>query len=123
MTVSSGTYVRSIIHDIAAALGSVAHVVLLSRTRQGEFTLEPPVGVPPPAAEPAPASAPDFVAVPVADAVGAAEVVDAGPEPHSTKRLTPDDEENGHEGEDRAVKRPRVELEVSRLSVGPPHNS
>lgn len=41
MTVSSGTYVRSIIHDIGIALGSSAHVVKLTRTRQGEFTLDP----------------------------------------------------------------------------------
>lgn len=39
MTVSSGTYVRSIIHDIGIALGSSAHVVKLTRTRQGEFSL------------------------------------------------------------------------------------
>ncbi|KAH8917552.1 pseudouridine synthase [Atractiella rhizophila] len=37
MEVSSGTYVRSIIHDIGIALGSAAHVVRLTRTRQGEF--------------------------------------------------------------------------------------
>ncbi|KAL7411267.1 pseudouridine synthase, partial [Mrakia frigida] len=40
MTVSSGTYVRSIVHDIAQALNSAAHVVVLTRTRQGEFSLE-----------------------------------------------------------------------------------
>lgn len=40
MTVSSGTYVRSIIHDIGIALGSSAHVVKLTRTRQGIFTLK-----------------------------------------------------------------------------------
>lgn len=39
MTVSSGTYVRSIIHEIGLALGSAAHVVKLTRTRQGEFSL------------------------------------------------------------------------------------
>lgn len=39
MTVSSGTYVRSIVHDIGLALGSAAHVVSLTRTRQGEFAL------------------------------------------------------------------------------------
>lgn len=39
MTVSSGTYVRSIVHDIGIALGSAAYVVKLTRTRQGEFTL------------------------------------------------------------------------------------
>ncbi|KAI9632536.1 putative pseudouridylate synthase 4 [Dioszegia hungarica] len=39
MTVSSGTYVRSIVHDIGLALGCGAHVVTLTRTRQGEFPL------------------------------------------------------------------------------------
>lgn len=39
MTVSSGTYVRSIVHDIGLALGCGAHVVKLTRTRQGEFSL------------------------------------------------------------------------------------
>ncbi|EIW66605.1 hypothetical protein TREMEDRAFT_35014 [Tremella mesenterica DSM 1558] len=39
MTVSSGTYVRSIINDIGLLLGCGAHVVKLTRTRQGEFTL------------------------------------------------------------------------------------
>ncbi|GAA5989775.1 hypothetical protein JCM11641_006029 [Rhodosporidiobolus odoratus] len=42
LTVSSGTYIRSIIHDIGLALGSAAHVVKLTRTRQGEFVLDPP---------------------------------------------------------------------------------
>ncbi|KAI5479753.1 tRNA pseudouridine synthase B [Pseudohyphozyma bogoriensis] len=41
MTVSSGTYVRSIVHDIGVALGTSAHVVKLTRTRQGEFALNP----------------------------------------------------------------------------------
>jgi tRNA pseudouridine55 synthase len=39
MTVSSGTYVRSIVHDIGLAIGSAAHVVTLTRTRQGRFAL------------------------------------------------------------------------------------
>ncbi len=39
MTVSSGTYVRSIVHEIGLALGCAAHVVKLTRTRQGEFVL------------------------------------------------------------------------------------
>lgn len=39
MTVSSGTYVRSIVHDLGAACGSAAHVVRLIRTRQGAFSL------------------------------------------------------------------------------------
>ncbi|GAA6048158.1 hypothetical protein JCM3770_003689 [Rhodotorula araucariae] len=42
MTVSSGTYVRSIVHDLGLALGTAAHVVKLTRTRQGEFVLDPP---------------------------------------------------------------------------------
>lgn len=42
MTVSSGTYVRSIVHDIGLALGCGAHVVKLTRTRQGEFVLNGP---------------------------------------------------------------------------------
>ncbi|KZT68154.1 pseudouridine synthase [Daedalea quercina L-15889] len=40
MKVSGGTYVRSIVHDLGHALGSAAHVVALTRTRQGRFTLE-----------------------------------------------------------------------------------
>ncbi|GAA5871305.1 hypothetical protein JCM8547_007247 [Rhodosporidiobolus lusitaniae] len=39
LTVSSGTYIRSIVHDIGLALGNAAHVVKLTRTRQGEFAL------------------------------------------------------------------------------------
>lgn len=39
MTVSSGTYVRSIVHDLGTACSSAAHVVRLVRTRQGDFTL------------------------------------------------------------------------------------
>jgi len=39
MTVSSGTYVRSIVHDLGTACGSAAHVVRLVRTRQGPFHL------------------------------------------------------------------------------------
>lgn len=41
MTVSSGTYVRSIVHDLAHAVGSAAHVVSLVRTRQGDFAVGP----------------------------------------------------------------------------------
>ena len=37
MTVSSGTYVRSVVHDLAIAVGSGAHVVSLTRTQQGPF--------------------------------------------------------------------------------------
>ncbi|KAK7019337.1 pseudouridylate synthase 4 [Favolaschia claudopus] len=40
MRVSSGTYVRSIVHDLAHELGSAGHVVTLQRTRQGRFALE-----------------------------------------------------------------------------------
>ncbi|KAJ7709823.1 pseudouridine synthase [Mycena rosella] len=40
MRVSSGTYVRSIVHDLAHELGSAGHVVTLCRTRQGRFALE-----------------------------------------------------------------------------------
>ncbi|KAJ7685262.1 pseudouridine synthase [Mycena polygramma] len=40
MRVSSGTYVRSIVHDLAHELGSAGHVVTLCRTRQGRFVLE-----------------------------------------------------------------------------------
>ncbi|KAF9520616.1 hypothetical protein BS47DRAFT_1370413 [Hydnum rufescens UP504] len=41
MVVSSGTYVRSIVHDLAHAIGSAAHVVTLTRTRQGDFGVGP----------------------------------------------------------------------------------
>lgn len=41
MQVSGGTYVRSIAHDIGHAVGSAAHVVTLTRLRQGEFTTLP----------------------------------------------------------------------------------
>ncbi|GAA96152.1 uncharacterized protein L969DRAFT_91608 [Mixia osmundae IAM 14324] len=39
MSVSSGTYVRTIVHDIGVAMGTSAHVVKLTRTRQGRFYL------------------------------------------------------------------------------------
>lgn len=41
MKVSGGTYVRSIVHDLAHVLGSAGHVVTLTRSRQGRFVLEP----------------------------------------------------------------------------------
>jgi tRNA pseudouridine55 synthase len=41
MRVSGGTYVRSIVHDLAHALGSVGHVVTLTRSRQKDYVLEP----------------------------------------------------------------------------------
>ncbi|KIJ16953.1 hypothetical protein PAXINDRAFT_176086 [Paxillus involutus ATCC 200175] len=44
MKVSGGTYVRSIVHDLGHALGSAAHVVTLTRSRQGRFTLDPERG-------------------------------------------------------------------------------
>ncbi|KAN0060937.1 pseudouridine synthase pus4 [Thecaphora frezii] len=49
MTVSSGTYVRSIVHDLAMAAGSAAHVQVLTRTRQGEWSIDHPA--PNPAAD------------------------------------------------------------------------
>ena len=39
-TVSKGTYVRSLVRDIARALDSVGHVTMLRRTKAGPFTLE-----------------------------------------------------------------------------------
>ncbi|KAJ9637892.1 pseudouridine synthase pus4 [Coniosporium tulheliwenetii] len=39
MTVSSGFYVRSLCHDLAISLDSLAHMVALVRTRQGDFEL------------------------------------------------------------------------------------
>jgi len=41
MRVSGGTYVRSIVHDLAHALGSAGHVVSLTRSRQKDYVLEP----------------------------------------------------------------------------------
>ncbi|KAL5511097.1 PUS4 [Sanghuangporus vaninii] len=41
MRVSGGTYVRSIVHDLGHALGSAAHVVTLTRSKQGRFILSP----------------------------------------------------------------------------------
>lgn len=40
MKVSGGTYVRSIVHDLGHEVGSAAHVVTLTRSRQGRFALE-----------------------------------------------------------------------------------
>ncbi|CAH7676850.1 pseudouridine synthase [Phakopsora pachyrhizi] len=39
LTVSSGTYVRTIVHEIGKAVSSAATVVSLTRTRQGRFAL------------------------------------------------------------------------------------
>ncbi|GAA6059634.1 hypothetical protein JCM10212_004137 [Sporobolomyces blumeae] len=41
LTVSSGTYIRSVVHDLGVALGTHCHVVKLTRTRQGGFSLAP----------------------------------------------------------------------------------
>ena len=40
MEVSGGTYVRSIVHDLCAAVGSAGHVVTLTRVRQGDYVLD-----------------------------------------------------------------------------------
>ncbi|KIY43347.1 pseudouridylate synthase 4 [Fistulina hepatica ATCC 64428] len=40
MTVSSGTYVRTIAHDLAHLVGSAGHIVTLQRARQGRFRSE-----------------------------------------------------------------------------------
>ncbi|GAA5863319.1 hypothetical protein JCM1840_007484 [Sporobolomyces johnsonii] len=71
LTVSSGTYIRSIIHDLGIALGTTAHVVKLTRTRQGEFALNTPPAaaassVPAPPAAAAAAAATDEPAPPAA---------------------------------------------------------
>lgn len=42
MCVSGGTYVRSLAHDIGHTVGSAAHVVTLTRSRQGRFRLDEP---------------------------------------------------------------------------------
>jgi tRNA pseudouridine55 synthase len=39
-TVSKGTYIRSLARDIALALGSRGHVIMLRRTRAGPFALD-----------------------------------------------------------------------------------
>ncbi|KAI5845993.1 pseudouridine synthase [Tricharina praecox] len=39
LTVTSGFYVRSFIHDLGKALGTEAHMVKLVRTRQGDYEL------------------------------------------------------------------------------------
>lgn len=39
MTVSGGTYVRSIVHDLCHAMDSAGHVVTLTRSKQGKFVL------------------------------------------------------------------------------------
>ncbi|KAF5358406.1 hypothetical protein D9756_001500 [Leucocoprinus leucothites] len=42
MKVSGGTYVRSIVHDLAHHLNSAGHVVTLTRSRQGKFVMGDP---------------------------------------------------------------------------------
>jgi tRNA pseudouridine55 synthase len=42
MKVSGGTYVRSIVHDLAHHLNSAGHVVTLTRSRQGKFVMGEP---------------------------------------------------------------------------------
>ena len=39
MTVTSGFYVRSLIHDLGKALGTEAHMVKLVRTRQSDYAI------------------------------------------------------------------------------------
>jgi tRNA pseudouridine55 synthase len=39
-TVSKGTYIRSLARDIALALGTVGHVIMLRRTQAGPFALK-----------------------------------------------------------------------------------
>ncbi|GAA5898809.1 hypothetical protein JCM6882_004004 [Rhodosporidiobolus microsporus] len=78
LTVSSGTYIRSIVHDIGAALGSAAHVVKLTRTRQGEFALDDHVEEPaslPSSTAPAPAATPSADGAAEEKKDGEAEVV------------------------------------------------
>jgi tRNA pseudouridine55 synthase len=38
-TVSKGTYIRSLAHDIAKALNTLGHVTMLRRTRAGPFSI------------------------------------------------------------------------------------
>ncbi len=40
VTCSAGTYIRSIAHDLGAALGAGAHLIELTRTASGPFTLD-----------------------------------------------------------------------------------
>jgi tRNA pseudouridine55 synthase len=45
VSVSSGTYIRSLARDIGAALGTVAHLSGLVRTRVGKYWLEQAVDI------------------------------------------------------------------------------
>ena len=45
VTVSKGTYIRSLARDIALALDTVGHVTMLRRTRAGPFTLSPAIAL------------------------------------------------------------------------------
>jgi len=40
ITCGGGTYVRSLVQDLARAIGSAAHVAVLRRTKQGQFGLD-----------------------------------------------------------------------------------
>jgi tRNA pseudouridine55 synthase len=42
---SSGTYIRSLCHDIGLALGSGAHITVLKRTRIGHFSIDEAVSI------------------------------------------------------------------------------
>ncbi|MEL7449873.1 MAG: tRNA pseudouridine(55) synthase TruB, partial [Pseudomonadota bacterium] len=44
---SKGTYIRTLVEDIAAAFGGLAHVAVLRRTALGPFDLEGSVGLDP----------------------------------------------------------------------------
>jgi tRNA pseudouridine55 synthase len=43
MKVTGGTYVRSIVHDLAHHMNSAGHVVALTRSRQGQFVVGEPL--------------------------------------------------------------------------------
>jgi tRNA pseudouridine55 synthase len=45
VSVSSGTYIRSLARDIGAALGTVAHLAGLARTRVGKYSLDTAVNI------------------------------------------------------------------------------
>lgn len=45
VTCSGGTYIRSLAHDIGAALGCGAHLSALRRTRAGQFKIQDAVGL------------------------------------------------------------------------------
>lgn len=45
VTCSKGTYVRTLVHDLALALGSRAHLTALRRTRSGRFGVDEAIGI------------------------------------------------------------------------------